>query len=175
MPLLIKEFLPNPVGKDREGEYFTLLNDSGETIFLSGWRVEDESGKAFWLYGSLEAQKERDFFSSSTGLALNNDGETLFLFNESSELVDELGYSGSALEGRMVARTPELTPEIIKEYFDPLAFKPLSASAINAGESPWLMLISTSVLLAFAASLALQWAHQIYGKDRQREGVGSAS
>jgi len=100
--MLIKEFLPNPVGADKDGEYIKLFNDADKAVNLAGWKIKDASGKAFNLSGSLESKKELILSASQTKISLNNNGETISLFDAKGVLMDELSYVGVAEEGKMV-------------------------------------------------------------------------
>lgn len=118
--MIIKEFLPNPVGDDKEGEYIKLLNDGNKQINLSGWSVKDASGKTFRLSGFLDAGQELVLPYSQTKIALNNDGEQVLLHDAAGNLVDELSYTGKAIDGQLIARktTSELAsaPEQVPNY-----------------------------------------------------------
>ncbi len=118
--LIIKSFLPNPEGSDKGAEIFSIANNSGSQINLSGWKVRDESGKNYYLSGRINPSQEI-IFPASGSFILNNNGETLHLFNPLGELVDELGYVGSASEGRVIQKYTEITQELKNELFDPLA------------------------------------------------------
>ena len=109
--MIIKEFLPNPIGNDKEGEYITLFNNGDVGVFLDGWRVQDAGGKLYQLTGELAPGKELVLFYTQTGISLNNNGEYLSLFNNADELVDILKYSGVAPEGMVVKRHVELIDE----------------------------------------------------------------
>ena len=102
--MIIKEFLPNPAGRDQEGEYVKLFNDSDRAVFLNGWKLKDAAGKTFELSGRLAAGQELVLPYSQTKISLNNSGEKLFLYDVSGKLVDELGYAGQAEEGKIIQR-----------------------------------------------------------------------
>lgn len=102
--VLIKEFLPNPVGKDADGEYIKIFNDGDKAVILNGWSVKDASGKTFSLSGSLDNGKELSLFYSQTKISLNNNGETIFLYDSAGKLVNELSYTGQAEEGHIITR-----------------------------------------------------------------------
>lgn len=108
----IKEFLPNPVGSDKEGEYIKLFNDSQQPASLSGWIIKDASGKTFKLSGELNSGQELLLKYSDTKVALNNNGEKIFLYDAGGKLTDELGYTGQASEGRVINKKLAIpTPE----------------------------------------------------------------
>ena len=100
--MLIKEFLPNPIGKDTEGEYIKLFNDGSEAVLFNGWTLKDASGKVYKLSGSLDSQKELVLPYSQTKIALNNNGEQIFLYDSAGKLIDQLSYSGQAEEGKIM-------------------------------------------------------------------------
>lgn len=98
----IKEFLPNPVGKDADGEYIKIFNDGKDAVILNGWSVKDASGKISSLSGSLDGGKELSLPYSQTKISLNNSGETIYLYDNAGKLVNELSYAGQAEEGKVV-------------------------------------------------------------------------
>lgn len=100
--MIIKEFLPNPVGPDKEGEYIKILNDTDNSINLSEWKIKDASDKIFSLGGEIKSKEEIILFYSETKIILNNNGEEIALFNSDGELIDKLIYSGKAEEGRII-------------------------------------------------------------------------
>lgn len=147
--MIVKEFLPNPVGKDAGGEYVTLFNDGDAVSSLSGWKLKDASGKIFSLNGyRLEPGKELKLFSSVTKLSLNNNGETIQLIDVSGTMASELSYVGSAQEGRVIYANREITPELRQQLFDPLA-----AQAINLKQSLSGEMIATGLVSAFVLAI----------------------
>ncbi|MBI4992397.1 MAG: lamin tail domain-containing protein [Candidatus Harrisonbacteria bacterium] len=101
----IKEFLPNPVGSDKEGEYIKILNDGNTSVLLDGWKLKDASGKIFNLSGNLESGLALTLPYSETKISLNNNGEQIFLYDDTGKLVDELSYSGQASEGQIINKS----------------------------------------------------------------------
>jgi len=113
--MLINEFLPNPVGKDADGEFIELFNNSQETVSLTGWKLKDASGKTFTLSaqgGSATGGKNQTVQAGeyltlnykTTKISLNNDGETLFLYDSNGVLADKAEFSGNALAGKSLVR-----------------------------------------------------------------------
>jgi hypothetical protein len=130
----IKEFLPNPAGKDQDGEYITLENTGTVGVNLDGWKLKDASGKTYTIRGkTLSAGEELTLPYKTTRISLNNTSETVQLVNAAGALVDELSFTGGAQEGRVITRTTELTPELKTELFEPLALASLP-SRINPSE-----------------------------------------
>ncbi len=99
--MIISEFLPNPIGKDTDGEFIELFNDSLSQINLSGWKLKDASGKIF-TFGNqtLKAGEYLVLNYKTTKITLNNDAETLFLFDSSGNLIDKAEFSGVAPEAK---------------------------------------------------------------------------
>jgi len=113
----IKEFLPNPAGSDKEGEWIRLINTGEETITIGGWRVFDEAEKAFIFDASqqLPAGGELVLSYAQTGITLNNNGETITLINDEKGIVDVLSYSGQASDDEIIVaeRFLETTEETL--------------------------------------------------------------
>lgn len=117
--MVIQEFLPNPVGKDADGEYIKLFNDGQAVVNLNGWKIKDAGGKIFKLDGySLDPQKELVLDYAVTKIFLNNDGETLFLYNSAGSLIDEKGYSGKAEEGVSYGGEIVFSEEFKQEFLE---------------------------------------------------------
>jgi len=102
--MLIQEFLPNPVGSDKEGEYVLIVNDGNNPVSLAGWRIEDAAGKTYQLSGVISAGESTKLSYTQTKLFLNNNGEQMLLYNADGVLVDTLEYSGVAEEGQIITR-----------------------------------------------------------------------
>lgn len=110
--MIIKEFLPNPVGSDKEGEYIKIFNDSDKPVNLAGWKLSDASKKEFALSGIIKSKNELVLFSSQTKISLNNNGETVFLTDAKGIQIDKLGYTGAAEEGKIISKQ-----ELVVEKF----------------------------------------------------------
>lgn len=100
--MIIKEFLPNPVGADKDGEYIKIFNDGDKAVNLAGWKISDASKKEFILSGIINSKEELALFSTKTKISLNNNGETIFLNDSTGALIDQLGYSGASEEGKII-------------------------------------------------------------------------
>jgi len=99
----IIEFLPNPKGNDAEGEYIKLFNFGPEDINLRNWVLDDEEGgsKSFTIKDNavISADSEIIFHRTETKIAINNNGDTVRLFDPDGELIDEVSFSETAPEG----------------------------------------------------------------------------
>ena len=103
-----KEVLPNPAGRDTEGEWITIINIGDDNASLSGWRVSDKSGKQFSFNAlraksrELEPGGEITLTYSATRISLNNDGDTLQLTDANGNAIDTLTYSGPVADDEVV-------------------------------------------------------------------------
>lgn len=103
--VLINRFLPNPVGSDADGEWFEIINNGDSAVSLHNWQIKDEGGKAFTFKNlNLKSDEAATFDYRTTRIALNNNGEYLYLYNDKGELVSELGFSGIVGEGEIITR-----------------------------------------------------------------------
>ncbi len=96
--VFISEFLPNPEGPDTVGEFIELFNPNDFSVDLTGWRLDDcEGGSRPWKISGviLVPGGYAAVFRDESGLALNNDGDTVRLFNPQGDLVDRIDYSES--------------------------------------------------------------------------------
>lgn len=101
----ISEILPNPIGKDPAGEWIKLFNDSLGPVDLAGWQIKDASGKTFVFKNqNIAASEHLTLDYKTTKIFLNNDGETLFLYDQKGGLVDKAEFVGTVPEGKIVKR-----------------------------------------------------------------------
>lgn len=105
MAVVVNEWLPNPVGPDAEGEWLELFNDSDHSVSLSGWSVENGSGKRIKL-GNLQIGPGEYLvlYRKDTKLVLRNRDEALLLYNTQGEVVGRAEFLGSVPEGKSVSR-----------------------------------------------------------------------
>jgi len=101
--VVLNELLPNPVGSD-DAEFIELKNISDGAIDLVNFQVGDLSRKyilnatdftsTLVIAGGLLAVPR-----SASGIALNNDSETVYLYQPDGTVIDQVEYSESAKEG----------------------------------------------------------------------------
>ena len=102
--LLLNELLPDPIGKDEDGEFIELANYGEQSADLTGWLLQDGKGRTFALPTALvEPGAARQFPYAETKLTLTNSGGTIRLVSETGVLVDEVSY-GAAPTGKSYAR-----------------------------------------------------------------------
>ena len=152
--MVIKEFLPNPVGNDQEGEYIKVLNDSDSAVNLSGWQIKDAAGKIFRLNNKLAAGQELILPYSQTKISLNNSGEQLFLYDAAGKLVDELSYSGQAGEGQIITRNQKSIISNQQLEFQPNL--PISNYQLPISRMLFIDFLTAAILAALVLYLILQ-------------------
>ena len=132
--IIFTEILPNP--ESGEEEFIELFNPTAAVVNLSGWKLQDASGRTYTITSFdlprltladidplTEVQLEPGQYLlleyPVTHIRLNNSGgEELQLFDTNNDLVDEMYYDGTAKAGYAYAIAPnqnwfwsdELTP-----------------------------------------------------------------
>lgn len=91
--LMISELLPNPTGSDAE-EFIELYNAGTQIIDLSGFNLQDLSGKKYDLSGQLAADNYLALKQKTTGIQLNNTSDELSLFF-GGRLIDSTYYENA--------------------------------------------------------------------------------
>lgn len=91
------EVLPN-TADDASLEYFALRNSACVPVTLSGYSVVDASGKSYALPDDtlFSTGSERKYFRPESKVTLNNENETLSLFDPFGSLVDSFSYPSSS-------------------------------------------------------------------------------
>jgi len=108
--IAINEFLPNPSGKDEEEEWIEVYNDSDSITDISGWQIDDaDNGSAPFTFpqNTLLAPKSYAVFSRQiTGIALNNDKDSVRLLLPGGTVFEEIKYENPP-QGKSSAKTAE--------------------------------------------------------------------
>lgn len=97
--IFISEIYPDPDGVDADREYIELYNRSEEAINLYGWQLGDESEYNYRIERDLyiDSHDYLVFFKDETNLALNNSGDTVYLFQiDKKKAIDSLNYKNSS-------------------------------------------------------------------------------
>ncbi len=122
----ISEFLPNPYGEEKEGEWIELFNETSQTIGLCGWSIDDseDGSKPYSLDGESILPNEYLLLPRfQTNIALNNNEDHVRLFAPSEQILEDVFYQKS-IEGESYALrsdgnfvwTPFITPERQNEF-----------------------------------------------------------
>lgn len=94
----INEFLPSPEGSD-DNEWIEIHNSNNFSVNLSGWRLDDEDGgsKIFTIPQNtfVAPQSYLALSRSVTGIALNNDKDSVRFFYPENVLIEEIKYEKS--------------------------------------------------------------------------------
>lgn len=106
MAVFINEWLPNPAGPDAGGEWLEIYNDGKEAVSLSGWQIQNGSGKKAKLGNVwINPGEYIVLYRGDTKLVLRNRDEVLSLYNTRRELVHRAEFLGSVPEGKSISRT----------------------------------------------------------------------
>lgn len=90
--VIINEFMSRPSSGD---EWVELYNTTSASIALDGWTIEDASGKAIALSGTLPSY-EFGVASHASGY-LNNEGDSIILIDPSGNTIDMIVYGTDAI------------------------------------------------------------------------------
>ena len=108
--LVINEILPNPSGSDTNDEWIELYNRSAGEVDLAGWQLADAAVNPYQInhqdYLSTVIGPYGYFvvYRSESGLALNNDGDQLSLFQPDGNLLDQAEYADTAQDNYSYAK-----------------------------------------------------------------------
>ena len=105
MSIYISELLPNPAGKDVGNEWIEICNNGSQPQSLAGWKLQDASVKSFTIQNVFMAPQSCVVFGNTeTKISLNNDKETVSLFDASGTLVDSVSYSKAVKDDQALVR-----------------------------------------------------------------------
>ncbi len=104
--VIISELFPNPKGSDTETEYIELVNISGVSVDITGWKLGDNSKTRYTITTTVMQPGEyRAFFRKETKISLNNSGsERAVLFTATGIIADSIIYEGATPEDESYAR-----------------------------------------------------------------------
>ncbi len=155
----ISEVLANPAGTDKNAEYVVITNTAAQPISVSGWKIENGSGKKISVTGTIAPGGELKVMSGS--VALKNTGDTLKLLNPTGQMVDSYTYT-TAADGQVLQPAAFLSPELKSQLFEELATSspadgPLAGSASVAPTSSTVLLaVCGAAILAALAVYVLK-------------------
>ncbi|MFH1188353.1 MAG: lamin tail domain-containing protein [bacterium] len=112
MSICISGILPNPPGKDTEGEWITIINKETDTFVLDGWGIRDASGKEYQLKGTLKGKEERRLLFSETHIVLNNNQDEICLYNKEHACVQTITYE-NPYEGEIITDDKDAQPSSV--------------------------------------------------------------
>lgn len=103
--VLLNEALPDPEGRDEEGEFIELVNTGKEPVNLHGWKMADAKTD-FRIETDLvlDAGETLAFFRTTTKIVLGNAGDVVFLVDPFGAAVNGVKID-RAQTGKSFART----------------------------------------------------------------------
>lgn len=101
--VVLNEYLPNPSGGSPEnGEWIEIFNSDGSEVDLSGWRVDDSEGDSnpYTIPAGTKIQPSGFlvFEKSTTGISLDNSGDSVRLLSSSGSVESSHTYSSTTEE-----------------------------------------------------------------------------
>ena len=161
--IYIKELLPNPTGKDTDGEWIKLFNDSSSPVVLNGWGLKDASGKVFQLDGqTVSPSGDLKLAYNETRITLNNDADSVYLSDVSGKEVDKLSYNGIA-EGQIVTAARFQTARAEASIISPIT-QNAPATGFNFKENYDFWPIVLGLFLAVLSGLVSVYVFKILKK-----------
>lgn len=130
------EVLPHPKNVDwnkdgvnsTDDEWIELVNFGPAEVSLDGWKISDASGKEYQIgKNNIGSEDFYAIYKSQSGIALNDSGETLFLYDPLGRLMDTIKIpSSSSKYDQSYAKwgdkwywTATPTPSKVNEILDP--------------------------------------------------------
>ncbi len=103
--LQLFELYPNTTGNDKEEEFITVKNTGNTAMTLTGWMLKDASGKTYvFESATLAPNAMLKISAAQSGIALNNNKETVELFAPDQQLVDTITYE-KTIQGDTLIRS----------------------------------------------------------------------
>lgn len=100
----LNEVLPNPSGAETNDEYIEIYNNSITSVDLAGWYIKDASGTIYVIdpadFTSTIISSHGFFtiYRDVSGIALNNSGDEVEIYQPNDNLLDSVKYAESAPE-----------------------------------------------------------------------------
>jgi hypothetical protein len=105
----LNEFLPSPAGG--ASEFIELFNTGAQTADLSGWQLDDAAGGSspYSIPGgtTLAPGAFLVYYQSTTGIAINNSGDSVRLLAPDGSVVDEWAFGSDPGDNVSWARLPD--------------------------------------------------------------------
>jgi uncharacterized protein YdeI (BOF family) len=115
--VVVNEILPAPDGFDWDGdgiagyedEWVELRNTDESSVGLGGWQIADGSGRSYTVPPgtTLPPGQYLVLYRRETGLALNNDGETVSLVRPDGTVADRCTYGDGPSYDVSLCRLPD--------------------------------------------------------------------
>ncbi len=106
--IFFNEVIPNPDGKDKNNEWVELFNANEEEVDLTGWKIENGSGKTFIITDlTISAEGFGVVKIKNSSFSIRNRDEKLKLIDPNGDVVNKIEISGYASAGRSFNKTEE--------------------------------------------------------------------
>lgn len=101
--VVIENLSPRPPGPDSQNETVTVKNKGSAAVSLSGWRLQDESGRIWPLTatGTVNPDQSATIRRNGMPMSLNDDGDEIVLFDSNNAEHDRFRYM-SSVEGQVI-------------------------------------------------------------------------
>jgi DNA/RNA endonuclease YhcR with UshA esterase domain len=102
--IILNEIFPNPKGDEIKEEFIELKNLETKPVSLNGWYLKDESGKKY-VFNQTTLYPQAILFvkREQSGIILNNNRDSVFLYAPNNLLKDKVSYQETK-EGFSLAR-----------------------------------------------------------------------
>lgn len=98
--ILLTEIYPNPPGIDYDDEFIELYNPSKSVVDLTGWTARNRAGQSVALpHLRLYPSSIVALYRSQTGLAINNDADTISIHSPRGATIDSVVIQKHFTEG----------------------------------------------------------------------------
>lgn len=109
--IIINEFFPNPVGSDLVNEWIELYNKGNQEVDLEGWQIGDlaKNDKPYVIPQGVKIPPGVFLVlkREQTGIAINNNGDGIKLFQPNQNIIDSVVFNEKAPEGLTFNRKPD--------------------------------------------------------------------
>ena len=162
--LYIEELLPNPAGDENTGEWIRLVNDGNKTVLVGGWQLADKAGNSYILtpVGSVAPGEVVEISREASGIALNNNGDEVYLIDDDGVQIDQLAYT-SAAEGEIITASRFVTTAVPADSLNEISPDLAKTSAPDFAGALTLALILALVIAG------VSWRLVSFLDDKQRE------
>jgi len=160
----ISEFLPNPIGKDADGEWIELQNFGAETADVSNFRITNGS-KSFLLPEPtiISAGEFLVLSCAETGLSLSNSGGVLTLMSPIEQVISTVSYkkirenTAVAWSSSEFRETLSLTPGFPNKILTKSLFGRSTKKINRNGDFSNKVVVSEILANPVAADTAAEW------------------
>jgi len=105
--IYINEWLPNPAGRDSDGEWVEIFNSGTESINCSGWQLKFKDSKSTTIGGIVSPESFLVIRRPKFSLTLHNENGGISLVDSRGNIIDAQSFVGQAPEGKSFSRNSE--------------------------------------------------------------------